>query len=102
MAEEGCVGNHSGKVLAEVSKDRHACYGVRREIQKAEPVRVHDVDEEIGERRTEPAVKLSNEERVSIRVAPGGSRKRAGSKMAIRLLPPHAPVLSDQGVLVER
>ena len=48
------------------------------------------------------AVKVSSKEGESIRAAPGGSWKRAGGEVAIRFLPPRAPVPSDQGVPVER
>jgi hypothetical protein len=66
MAEEGGIGNYSGKVFAKMSEDRHAHYGVRREIKKMEAVCVHNIVEEIGERRTESAIEISNEEGISV------------------------------------
>ena len=50
MAEKRRARKHSGKALAEVGEEGHACHGIRREIKKMEAEGVHDIIEKFGER----------------------------------------------------
>ena len=66
MAEERRVGVHPGEALAEMREKGHACHRIRSKIQEAEAKCMHDVAEEIGEGRTEPAGKIIDKEGVPI------------------------------------
>ena len=57
---------HPGKTLAEVREKSHARHDIWRKIQKVKAVGVHDVVEEVGEGRTEPAGEVVDKERVPI------------------------------------
>ena len=93
MAKERRVGVHAGEALAEMREKGHARHRIRSKIQEAEAKGMHDVAEEIGEGRTEPAGKVVDEERVPIRAGFGeGGEDDARSWMphrpASRLAPP--------------
>ena len=66
MAEESSARHAPGKVFAEVSKDRHASYGIWHEIKEMEAKGEHDVVKEIRERGAEPARKVIDKEGVPI------------------------------------
>ena len=66
MAKERRVGVHPGKALTEVREKGHARHRIRSKIQEAEAKGMHDVAEEIGEGRTEPAGKIIDKEGVPI------------------------------------
>jgi hypothetical protein len=68
-----------------------------------EAVRVHDIIEEIGERRAEPTVEVSNKEVISVRSAFGTRTwNHASCGVSLRLLRPHALVPVLQGSRIER
>jgi hypothetical protein len=85
-----------------MGENGHACYGIWREIQETEAIRVHDVVEEIRKWRAKPAVEISGEEGEFIWTSWSGSWERDGSVVGLRLPSPHVLVLSRQVALVER
>ena len=57
MAEERCVGLHSGKALAKMRKESQAGHRIRSKIQETKTEGVHNVAEEIGKRGHSPQEK---------------------------------------------
>ena len=56
MVKEGYTGVDSDKVFAEMCENCHGQNGIGGEVKEVEPVGVHDIAEEFGEMRAEPAV----------------------------------------------
>ena len=88
MAEERRVGVHPGEALAEVREKGHARHRIRSKIQEAEAKGVHDVAEEIGEGRTEPAGKIIDKEGVPIWGSLGAVGGDDARGWMPRILPP--------------
>ena len=88
MAEERRVGVHPGEALAEMREKGHARHHIRSKIQEAEAKGMHDVAEEIGEGRTEPAGKIIDKEGVPIWGSLGAVGRDDARGWMPRILPP--------------
>ena len=89
MAEEGYVGKDSDKVFAEMCENRHGQNGIGDEVKEVESIGIHDVAEEIRERRAEPAVEEQSKKGVSVRsLLPSGGGEYLCARMRTRL---HCP-----------
>ena len=86
VAEKGNTGVDFDKVFAQMCKNCHGQNGVGGEIKEMEPVCVHDVAEEIGKGRPEPAIEEQWEEVVSF-WAPLRSRSCGGEYLRARMRP---------------
>ena len=75
------------EALAEMCEEDHTRHGIRREIQEAEAVGVHDILDEIREGGTEPAGEIVDEEGVPMWERPGAGKDDVRGWMP-RLLSP--------------
>ena len=101
MAEKRRAGMHSGKALAEMGEKGHARHIIWGKIQEAEAKGMHDVAEEIGEGRTEPAGKIIDKEGVPIWGSLGAVGGDDARGWMPRILPPLPPVFTPHRVLKE-